>query len=201
MQVIGTRSFLSMFSKTSRPNERCHEGKKSFWRSRLSNRSRLTIKKRTKISQKVSNWESCAKELTWVSNFCHLSVKLDTCIKRGGAALISNIVISRQEQNTSYDEKDISILADCEHQIHSLGWMRLVNFSAEKLKDLFVEYRTPSLYAHLYYVEWTKYQNNFQEHDFLRDLNFVLVISALRSKEKKCAKFKSRKKTWSWNLF
>ena len=50
-------------------------------------------------------------------------------------------------------------------------------------------------------LEWKKYWNKFQEHDFLRDLNFALCPLVLRSREEKDAKFKFRKKSCSWNLF
>ena len=33
-------------------------------------------------------------------------------------------------------------------------------------------------------LEWKKYYKNFQEHDFLRNLNFALISSVLHSREK-----------------
>ena len=42
-----------------------------------------------------------------------------------------------------------------------------------------------------------KILENFQEHDFLRDLNFPLLSLVLRSREEKCGTFKYRKQSCS----
>ena len=45
--------------------------------------------------------------------------------------------------------------------------------------------KSPTYFFCLTDLGWKRYQNNFQEHDFLRDLNFPLFSSVLRSREEK----------------
>ena len=50
-------------------------------------------------------------------------------------------------------------------------------------------------------LERKNFWKNFQEHDFLRALDFPLLSSLLRSREEKGGIFKSRKKLFSWKMF
>ena len=50
-------------------------------------------------------------------------------------------------------------------------------------------------------LEWKRYLNNFQEHEFLRHLKFAPFSPLLRSWKEKGGIFKHRKKSCSWKLF